>query len=59
MIQKDKKWMKVRLKWKCKVGIYIVAYFVKWLLTNHLKEVHGLMAKKAKPRKLSISKRGA
>jgi hypothetical protein len=26
------------------------------LLTNHLKEVHGLMAKKAKPRRLSISK---
>jgi hypothetical protein len=51
MVQKDKKWMKVGLKWKCKVSICIVAYFAKWLLTKHLKEVHGLVAKKAKPRK--------
>jgi len=37
--------MKVGLKWKCKVGTCIVG---KWLLTKHLKEVHGLVAKKAK-----------
>jgi hypothetical protein len=48
MVWKDKEWMKVGSKWKCKVGTYIVAYFIKWLLTNHLKEVHGLMAKNAK-----------
>jgi hypothetical protein len=32
---KDKKWTKVGLKWKCKVGICIVAYCAKWLLTKH------------------------
>jgi hypothetical protein len=46
------------LKSKCKVGTYIVAYCAKWLLTKHLKEVHGLMVKNAKPRKLSTSKGG-
>jgi len=50
--------MKVGSKWKCKIGTCIVTCFAKWLLTKHLKEVHGLTAKKAKPRKLSISKRG-
>jgi hypothetical protein len=45
---KDKEWMKVGSKWKCKVGTCIVAYCAKWLLTKHLKEVHGLVAKKAK-----------
>jgi hypothetical protein len=49
MVWKDKEWMKVGLKWKCKVGTYIVAYCAKWLLTKHLKEVHGLMVEKAKP----------
>jgi hypothetical protein len=53
MARKDKEWMKVGLKWKCKIGICIVAYCVKWFLTKHLKEVHGLVAKKAKPRKFS------
>jgi hypothetical protein len=42
--------MKVGLKWKCKDGTCIVAYYAKWLLTKHLKEVHGFMVKKAKPR---------
>jgi hypothetical protein len=28
-------------------------YFAKWLSTKHLKEVHGLMAEKAKPRRFS------
>ncbi len=50
--------MKVGLKWKCKVGVYIVTYFAKWLLTKNLNEVHSLMAKKAKPRRLSTSKGG-
>jgi hypothetical protein len=44
--------MKVGLKWKCKVDIYIVVYSTKWLLIKHLKEVHGLMVKKAKPGRL-------
>ncbi len=55
---KDKKRTKVGSKWKCKVGICIVAYCAKWLLTKHLKEVHGLVARKAKPGRPSISARG-
>jgi hypothetical protein len=58
MAQKDKKWMTVGSKWKCKVDICIVAYSTKWLLTKHLKEVHGLVAKKAKPRRPSTFERG-
>jgi hypothetical protein len=58
LARKDKEWMKVGSKWKCKVGTYIVAYYAKWLLTNHLKELHGLVARKAKPGRLSTSKRG-
>jgi len=46
MAWKDKKWMKVGFKWKYKVDIWIVAYFAKWLLTKHSKEVHGLVATK-------------
>jgi hypothetical protein len=42
--------MKVGSKWKCKIGTCIVAHCVKWLLTKHLKEVHGLVIEKAKPR---------
>jgi hypothetical protein len=42
-------------KWKCKVGTYVVTYCAKWLLTKHLKEVHGLVAKKAKPGRPSTS----
>jgi hypothetical protein len=49
--------MKVGSKWKCKVSTCIVAYPTKWLLTAHLKEVHGLMAEKAKPRKPSTFER--
>ncbi len=48
MAQKDKKWTKVGSKWNCKVGAYIITYCVKWLLTKHLKELHGLVAEKAK-----------
>jgi hypothetical protein len=40
--------MKVGSKWKCKASTYIIAYSAKWLLTKHLKEVHGLVAKKVK-----------
>jgi hypothetical protein len=58
MAQKDKEWMKVGWKWKCKVDICIVAYCAKWLLTKHLKEVHGLVAKKAKLGRPSTSQRG-
>jgi hypothetical protein len=49
--------MKVESKWKCKIGTYIVAYCAKWLLTKHLKKVHGLVAKKAKPGRPSTSKK--
>jgi hypothetical protein len=49
LAQKDKEWTKVRSKWKCKVGNCTVAYCAKWLLTKHLKEVHGLVAEKSKP----------
>jgi len=50
--------MKVGSKWKCKVGTCITAYCAKWLLTKHLKEVHGLVVKKAKPKRLSTSEGG-
>jgi len=58
LAQKDKEWTKVGSKWKCKIGTYIVAYCAKWSLTKHLKEVHGLVPKKAKPRRPSTSTRG-
>jgi hypothetical protein len=50
--------MKVGSKWKCKVGTCIIAYCAKWLLTKHLKEVHGLVAEKSKPGRPSTSARG-
>ncbi len=50
---KHKEWTKVGSKWKCKVGTCIVAYCAKWLLTKHLKEVHGLVAEKSKPGRFS------
>jgi len=56
--QKDKEWTKVGSKWKCKIGNCTVAYCAKWLLTKHLKEVHGLVAEKSKPRRLSTATRG-
>jgi len=49
LARKDKVWTKVGSKWKCKVHNYTVAYCAKWLLTKHLKEVHGLVAEKSKP----------
>ncbi len=55
LARNNKEWMKVGSKWKCKVGTCIVAYCAKWLLTKYLKEVHGLVAKKAKPGRPSIS----
>jgi hypothetical protein len=58
LARKDKEWMKVGSKWKCKVGTCIVAYCAKWLLTKHLKEVHGLVIEKAKPRRPSTSTGG-
>jgi hypothetical protein len=48
MARKDKEWMKVGWKWKCKISICIVTYCAKWLLTKHLKKVHGLVAEKIK-----------
>ncbi len=53
LARKDKKWTKVGLKWKCKVDTCIVAYCAKWLLTKHLKEVHGLVVENIKPKRLS------
>jgi len=55
---KNKEWMKVGSKWKCKVGTCIVAYCAKWLLTKHLMEVRGSMVKKAKHERPSTSERG-
>ncbi len=37
-----------------KLGICIVTYCAKWLLTKHLKEVHGSVARKVKPKRPSI-----
>ncbi len=58
LAQKDKEWTKVGSKWKCKVGTCTVAYCAKWLLTKHLKEVHGLVVEKAKPGRPSTSAGG-
>jgi len=59
MAWKDKEWTKVGSKWKSKIGICIIAYYVKWLLTNDLKELHGLVVEKVKSRRPSISKQGS
>jgi hypothetical protein len=56
--RKDKEWTKVGSKWKYKVGNCIVAYCAKWLLTKHLKEVHGLVAEKSKPGRHSTAAGG-
>jgi hypothetical protein len=58
LARKDKEWMKVGSKWKCKVGTCTIAYCAKWLLTKHLKEVHSLVAEKSKPRRLSTFEGG-
>ncbi len=58
LARKDKEWTKVGSKWKCKVGNCTIAYCAKWLLTKHLKEVHGLVAEKSKPGRLSTTAGG-
>jgi hypothetical protein len=58
LARKDKEWTHVGSKWNCKVGNCIVAYCAKWLLTKHLKEVHGLMVEKSKPGRPSTAARG-
>jgi hypothetical protein len=58
LARKDKEWTHVRSKWKCKVGNCTVAYCAKWLLTKHLKEVHGLVAEKCKPGRPSTAAGG-
>ncbi len=58
LARKDKEWTKVESKWKCKVHNCIVAYCAKWLLTVHLKEVHGLVAEKSKPKRPSTTTGG-
>jgi hypothetical protein len=50
--------MKVGSKWKCKVDICIIAYYAKWLVTKHLKKMHGLVVEKTKLGKLSTFERG-
>jgi hypothetical protein len=57
IVRKDEEWNKDGLKWQCKMDNYTIAYVAKWLFTKHLKEVHGLMAKKAKLERPSTSKR--
>ncbi len=56
LARKDKEWMHVGSKWRCKVGTCTIAYCAKWLLTKHLEEMHGLVAKKAKPGRSSTSR---
>ncbi len=58
LARKDKEWMHVGSKWRCKVGNYTTAYCAKWLLMKHLKEVHGLMAEKSKPGRPSTAAGG-
>jgi hypothetical protein len=58
MAWKDKEWTRVGSKWKCKIDIYIVTYCAKWLLSKHFKEVHDLVAEKAKPKRPSTLKKG-
>jgi hypothetical protein len=55
LVRKDKEWTKVGSKWKCKVGTCTIAYYIKWLLTKHLAQVHGLVAEKSKPGRPSTS----
>jgi hypothetical protein len=52
-VHKDKECNKDMSKWWCKINNCIVAYGAKWLLTKYLKEVHGLVAEKAKPKRPS------
>jgi hypothetical protein len=54
LARKDKEWTHVGSKWKCKVGTCTIAYCAIWLLIKHLKEVHGLVAEKAKLGRSSI-----
>jgi hypothetical protein len=55
LARKDKEWMHVGSKWRCKVGTCTIAYCAKWLLTKHLKEVHAsLVGEKAKHGRPSI-----
>jgi hypothetical protein len=58
LARKDKEWTHVGSKWRCKVGTCTIAYCAKWLLTKHLKKVHGLVAEKAKPGKPSTATGG-
>jgi hypothetical protein len=58
LARKDKEWTKVGSKWKCKVGTCTGTYYAKWLLTKHLKEVHGLVAEKFKHGRPSTSTGG-
>jgi hypothetical protein len=51
----DEGWVEMEVQSWC---FCIVAYYAKWLLTKHLKEVHGLVAEKAKPGRPSTSARG-
>ncbi len=58
LARKDKEWTKVGSNWKRKVHNCTVAYCAKWLLTTHLKEVHGLVAEKSKPGRPSTAAGG-
>jgi hypothetical protein len=58
LARKDKEWTHVGSKWRCKVSTCTIAYCAKWLLTKHLKEVHGLVAEKAKPGRPSTTAGG-
>jgi hypothetical protein len=47
MVRKDKKWMKVGLKWKCKVGTCIIIYVVKMIVDQAFKGGAWLSGKKS------------
>jgi hypothetical protein len=58
IVCKDKEWNKDGSKWQCKMDNCTIAYVAKWLLTKHLKEVHGLVIEKAKLERFSTFERG-
>ncbi len=58
LARNDKEWTHVGSKWRCKIGNCTIAYCAKWLLTKHLKEVHGLVAEKSKPGRPSTAAGG-
>jgi len=55
IVRKDKESNKDKSKWQHKINNCTITCAIKWLLSKHLKEVHGLVAEKAKFARPSIS----